>query len=152
MREAETDKAVQLLDLVLEFFEDGANWIRGCFDDGHGRRCLAGAVQDLGCEHRLPIRAVLTFLQEATPNGRFPPVYFNDWVCSDVAELRSLIVKARALALREAEERPERERAAEVVKRWLLAEVERELAGRAKASEKTMRQAVCPPAPERIAA
>jgi hypothetical protein len=29
---------------MLEFFADGAHWTRGGCHDGHGRRCLAGAV------------------------------------------------------------------------------------------------------------
>ncbi len=35
MIEVQTDKAVQLLDLVLEFFAEGSNWIRGDYHDGH---------------------------------------------------------------------------------------------------------------------
>ena len=34
MSEAEIAKAVQLLDLMLEFFADDGHWARGCYDDG----------------------------------------------------------------------------------------------------------------------
>jgi hypothetical protein len=39
MTEAGTDKAVQVLDRLLEIFgEDGGHWTRGDYDDGNGRR------------------------------------------------------------------------------------------------------------------
>jgi hypothetical protein len=47
-------------------------------------------------------------------------VHFNDTRCGSVAELRSVIVKARRLARDDAE----RERAAAAVKTWLLAQIE----------------------------
>ncbi len=46
MPEADTGKALRMLDLLLEFFgENGEHWTRGRYDDGHGRRCLIGALQ-----------------------------------------------------------------------------------------------------------
>ena len=44
MPEAEIAKAVQLLDLMLEFFADDGRWTRGCYDDGKGGHCLVGAL------------------------------------------------------------------------------------------------------------
>lgn len=44
MAEAQTCNTVRLLDLLAEFFADGERWIRGRYHDGHGRRCLVGAV------------------------------------------------------------------------------------------------------------
>jgi hypothetical protein len=35
MPEVKTGEAVQLLDLMVEYFEDDAPWIRGQFYDGH---------------------------------------------------------------------------------------------------------------------
>ena len=43
-------------------------------------------------------------------------MHFNDTCCGDVAELRSIILKARLLA----DDHAEQERAAAVVKTWLL--------------------------------
>ena len=37
MPEADIGKAVQLLDLMLEFFADDLNWTRGSYDDGQVR-------------------------------------------------------------------------------------------------------------------
>jgi hypothetical protein len=54
------------------------------------------------------------------PRPGLPLVHFNDTRCGSVAELRSVIVKARRLARDDAE----RERAAAAVKTWLLAEIE----------------------------
>ena len=33
-------KAVDMLDLLIEFFDDGDRWIKGKLDDGAGNRCL----------------------------------------------------------------------------------------------------------------
>ena len=50
------------------------------------------------------------------PRPGLPLVHFNDTRCGSVAELRSVILKARRLAGDDAE----RERAAAAVKTWLL--------------------------------
>lgn len=126
MRSCDANDAVQMLDLLLEFFEDGAHWTRGRYHDGHGRHCLIGALDFLGREHHLASEAAVCFLQEAMPRRSFSLVYFNDRRCRDFAELRSVIVQARALASGEAE----RERAAAAVGRWLLAAVDRERSAR----------------------
>ena len=47
MPEAEIAKAVQLLDLLLEFFADLGHWTRGCYDDRNGGHCLVGALLHL---------------------------------------------------------------------------------------------------------
>jgi hypothetical protein len=39
-------KAVDMLDLLIEFFDDGDRWIKGKLDDGAGNRCLVGALRD----------------------------------------------------------------------------------------------------------
>jgi hypothetical protein len=36
MRDLEIAKAVQLLDLMLEFFADDVHWTRGWYDDENG--------------------------------------------------------------------------------------------------------------------
>ena len=120
MPEAEIGKAVQLLDLMLEFFTDDARWTRGCYDDGHGGHCLVGALLHLSREHRLPSAPAIALLQDAMPRPGLPLVHFNDNRCGTVAELRSVIVKARRLA----HDTVERERAAAAVKVWLLAQIE----------------------------
>jgi hypothetical protein len=53
-------------------------------------------------------------------------VYFNDHRCGSFSELRAVIIKARALALGEAE----REQAAATVQRWLSAALEQERTAR----------------------
>ncbi len=53
------------------------------------------------------------------PGPAFPLVHFNDTCCGSVAELRSIILKARRLADNDAQ----RERAAAAVKTWLLAQI-----------------------------
>src|ERR1700730_5939126 len=147
MRTSNTTEAVQMLDLLLEYFADGRRWTRGRFYS-HGRHCLVGALNSLRCEHRVASGAARDFLEEAIRRecGR-RLVYFNDRRCKSIAELRSVIVKARALALQE----PERERAAAAVERWLLAEVDRERAARAAAGDTRPTYILCPRPPAELA-
>jgi hypothetical protein len=58
------------------------------------------------------------------PRPGLPLVHFNDTCCSSVAELRSIILKARRLA----DDHAEHERADAAVKAWLLAQIEKKLA------------------------
>ena len=118
---AENAKAVQLLDLMLEFFAGDGHWARGCYNDGNGGRCLVGALLHIGRQHNLPTRPVIALLQDAMPRPGLPLVYFNDTRCGSIAELRSIILKARRLA----DDVAERERAATAAKSWLLAQVEK---------------------------
>src|SRR6516225_1719872 len=119
MPEAEIGKAVQLLDLMLEFFADDRHWTRGSYDDGHGGHCLVGALLHLSREHRLPARPAISLRQDAMPRPGLPLVHFNDDRCGSAAELRSVILKARRLA----DDHAERERAAVAAKTWLLAQI-----------------------------
>ena len=121
MPEVEIAKAVQLLDLMLEFFADDGHWTRGCYDDGNGGHCLVGALLHLSRKHRLPAAPAIALLQDAMPRPGLPLVHFNDTRCGSVAELRSVILKARCLAHDDAEQ----ERAAAAVKTWLLAQIEK---------------------------
>jgi hypothetical protein len=145
MPEAETAKAVQLLDLMLEFFADDDHWTRGCYDDGDGSRCLVGALLHLSRTHRLPTALAIALLQDAMPRPGLPLVHFNDTRCASVAELRSVIVKARRLA----DDDAERERAAAAVKTWLLAQIEKQRAAPADIAEPAADERL---PPERLAA
>jgi hypothetical protein len=146
MLEAEIGKAVQLLDLMLEFFADEPHWTRGSYDDGHGGHCLVGALLHLSRKHRLPAAPVISLLQDAMPRPGLPLVHFNDDRCGSVAELRSVILKARRLA----HDHAERERAAVAVKTWLLAQIEKKRAATAAANVETQQDEHLPS--ERLAA
>ena len=119
MSQADIDKAVQLLDLMLEFFADDGHWTRGSYDDGKGGHCLVGALLHLGRKHRLPTAPAIALLQDAMPRPGLPLVHFNNTRCGSAAELRSVILKARHLAHDDAE----RERAAAAVRAWLLDQI-----------------------------
>ena len=121
MPEAEIAKAVQLLDLMLEFFADDGHWARGCYDDGNGGHCLVGALLHLSRKHSLPKAPAIALLKDAMPRRGLPLVHFNDRRCGSIAELRGIILKARRLAHDDAE----RVRAAAAVKTWLLAQIEK---------------------------
>jgi hypothetical protein len=146
MLEAEIAKAVHLFDLMLEFFADDGHWTRGCYDDGNGGHCLVGALLHLSRKHRLPTGPAIALLQDAMPRPGLPLVHFNDTRCGSVAELRSVIVKARHLARDDVE----RERAAAAAKTWLLVQIEKKRA--APASDMVETASDEPFAPERLAA
>jgi hypothetical protein len=146
MPEAEIAKAVQLFDLMLEFFADDGHWTRGCYDDGNGGHCLVGALLHLSRKHRLPTGPAIALLQDAMPRPGLPLVHFNDTRCGSVAELRSVIVKARHLARDDVE----RERAAAAAKTWLLVQIEKKRA--APTSDMVETASDEPFAPERLAA
>jgi len=92
MPEAEIANAIQLLDLMLEFFADEDHWTRGCCDDGNAGHCLVGALLHLSREHRLPTAPAIALLEDAMPRPGLPLVHFNDTRCRSIAELRSVIV------------------------------------------------------------
>ena len=146
MRDAEISGAVQLLDLMLEFFADDGHWTRGRYDDGNGGHCLVGALMHLSREHRLPRAPAFALLQDAMPRPGLPLVHFNDMCCGGVAELRSIILKARRLADNHAEQ----ERAAAAVKSWLLSQIEKKRPVPAAATADTARDVSF--APKRLAA
>ena len=60
--------------------------------------------------------------RSAAPRPGLPLVHFNDTCCGSVAELRSIIIKARGLP----NDHAEQERAAAAVKTWLLARIGKE--------------------------
>jgi hypothetical protein len=146
MPEAHIEKAVQLLDLMLEHFADDGNWTRGSYDHGNGDHCLVGALVHLSRKHRLPRAPGIALLQDAMPRPGLPLVHFNDTYCSNVAEVRSLILKARRLADDDAEQ----ERAAAAVKAWLLARIEKKRYATSMDRSETV--ADKPFTPERLAA
>lgn len=119
MPEADIAQTVQLLDLMLEHFADGGRWTRGRYDDGNGGHCLVGALLHLSRKHRLPRAPAIALLQDALPRPGLPLVHFNDRCCGGVAELCSLILKARRLA----DDHAEQDRAAAAAKAWLLAQI-----------------------------
>ena len=146
MPQADIDKAVQLLDLMLEFFADDGHWTRGSYDDGKGGHCLVGALLHLGRKHLLPTAPAIALLQDAMPRPGLKLVHFNDTRCGSAAELRSVILKARRLAHDDAE----RERAAVAARAWLLNQIQKRRSAPAAPIEKTAPHH--PFGPERLAA
>src|SRR5438045_9712913 len=146
MPQAEIAQVVQLLDLMLEHFADDGHWTRGRYDDGNGGHCIVGALLHLSRKHRLPTAPAIALLQDAMPRPGLPLVHFNDACCGSVAELRSVILKARCLA----EDHAEQERAAAAVKTWLLAQIEKKLLARSADTADTAADE--PFVPERLAA
>jgi hypothetical protein len=119
MPQAEIAKAAQLLELMLDHFADDGHWTRGRYDDGNGGHCLVGALLHLSRKHHLPKAEAIALLQDAMPRPGLPLVHFNDSCCGSVAELRSIILKARRLA----DDHAEQERAAASFEAWLVAQI-----------------------------
>ena len=145
MPQAQIAQTVQLLDLMLEHFADDGHWTRGRYDDGNGGHCLVGALLHLSRQHRLPRAPAIALLQDAMPRPGLPLVHFNDSCCgSGVAELRSVILKARRLA----DDLAEQDRAAAAAKTWLLAQI-----GKKRSTSSDIADTAPKPfAPERLAA
>jgi hypothetical protein len=119
-----TGKAVQLLNLMLDFFADDDHWTRGRYHDPHGCHCLVGAVLYFSAKHGLPRAPVMSLLKPALPRRQIGLIAFNDRLCRSAAELRSVILKALAVAL----ENAEHERVAAAFEDRLLAELDRDRA------------------------
>jgi hypothetical protein len=124
-------KAVQVLDLVLEFFGDGSRWIKRDFGDGHGNRCLVGELRHIRRTHGMRADGAGYYLRVAmcnqlerviTPSfwprskvtkAPLPAIMwvnlmgFND-KCETYDELRQVIVEARQLAAADIEQQPAR--------------------------------------------
>jgi hypothetical protein len=98
------------------------------------------------CQAERRAAPAIALLQDAMPRPGLPLVHFNDACCGSVAELRSIIFKARRLA----DDHAEQERAAAVVKTWLLAQIGKR---RAAPATNTVRKASdAEYGPERLAA
>ena len=69
MPDAKNGNPVQFLDLMLDYFADGESWTQGDLHDGHGRRCLVGAIHHLRRKHQIPSGTAESLLQEALPPG-----------------------------------------------------------------------------------
>ena len=99
---ASTARAVDLLDLLIEFFEDGKRWITGEFADAAGNRCLVGAMRYIRAGHNLHGAPARYYLLRAMRGHGEGLMMFNDW-CKDYDELHTLIVNARNLAVADIE-------------------------------------------------
>ena len=86
---------------MLEFFGDDGHWLKGGYDDRGGRRCLVGVAIYFSAMHGIYYGPVLSLLLAALPGRQMGLPFFNDHRCGSVAELRSVIEKARAFALKQ---------------------------------------------------
>jgi hypothetical protein len=132
-------EAVEVLDLLLNFFGDGERWVKGRLSDRRGNRCLVGALDFVISHHGMKGEAAERYLadeisavggcnevgvdcarfraslRQALSGGRYRVSEtvlcrdslsdFNDG-CKDFAELRALILQARAAAMNDTEPAP----------------------------------------------
>ena len=161
MLQPDPANCVLLLDCLLRSFgKNGQHWTRFTYDDEKGKRCLIGAVEYIERKHRSLGSGMTHYLSVAIwprrpPEWRLERVAsFNDH-CEGFERIRAVVLKARALAQRDAERLPEiiaaanaaysaeKEFIAQVRKRQLLAEIERE-----RIAAGTPTYILCPRAPE----
>jgi hypothetical protein len=101
MPRSDPAKAVQVLDLMLAFFNNGKRWTRRSFIGSKGRRCLIGALAHIRDQHAIQGDGAEHYLREITGTRRLPDnldlMTYNDH-CKNFQSLRSTIIKARGLA------------------------------------------------------
>ena len=104
MRRAERyAKAAYCLDLVLAYFgPKGERWCRDKTGDGD-KRCLCGAVYRVQFLHRFRNQLAFQLLDAAIP-GRSIADFNNDRTTT-FAQVRAVILKAKARALTESRKR-----------------------------------------------
>ncbi|MBV8894406.1 MAG: hypothetical protein JO266_20930 [Acidobacteria bacterium] len=96
------EKAIQMLDAMLEFFgENGQRWTYGEWRNILGQRCMAGALRHLRSVMHIKGDTAGEYLREAirlrhhVPYAEIP--WFND-ACRSYDDIRDMILGARALA------------------------------------------------------
>ncbi len=90
-------KAVQVLDLMLEFFDGGAAWLQREFRDEHDNRCLVDALRHVRRRHGITGDGAGHYLRAAMPRRVQLAAYNDD--CKQFIELHALIVLARRMAV-----------------------------------------------------
>jgi hypothetical protein len=119
MRHRDPEKAILILDAMLEFFDGGKRWTQDMLSDASGQhRCLIGALRHARQQQRIREDGTAFYLRVAwiAPDladklmslalpawdGLSDPddgdlMIYND-VCDSYDEVRKLIVTARAIA------------------------------------------------------
>jgi hypothetical protein len=105
MRRAERyAKAAHCLDLVLEYFgPNGERWYQGNMGDGP-KRCIVAAVYHVQYQHRFRNKLTFALIDAGIPGRSIGD--FNDDPATSFAQVRAVIIKAKARALTEARKRP----------------------------------------------
>jgi hypothetical protein len=72
MPRSDPAKAVQVLDLMLAFFNNGKRWTRRSFIGSKGRRCVIGALAHIRDQHAIQGDGAEHYLREITGTRRLP--------------------------------------------------------------------------------
>jgi uncharacterized protein (DUF433 family) len=91
-------KAVRMLDLLSEFFNNGRHWIKDEFHDDDGNRCLISAMAHLRAVTNLHGDPTSYYLREAQPQWRYKALIAFMTNCQSYDTIRALIARALALA------------------------------------------------------
>jgi hypothetical protein len=97
-------KAVQVFDLLLQFFGGGEHWHQGEFRDGRGSRCLVGPLHHVRRQHRITGDGAGFYLRRAMPRP-IELAGYND-ERARFLELQALVVLARRMATADQASRP----------------------------------------------
>jgi hypothetical protein len=112
MPQRDPAEAVEVIDLLLEFFADGAHWLQHDFHQRNGRRCLENAIAYVCRKHRIPaVDGTRYYIRHAMPQRAISLLNFND-TCKEFGEMRATLKLAQAMALLDWRRRRERERLA----------------------------------------
>ena len=90
-------KALQMLDLMEEFFDGGRRWTIGKMHDSRGNRCLLGAMQHIRAIAKIDGDGTDCYLHRVLPSQCRAIPAFND-TAKSYSMIAKLIGKARALA------------------------------------------------------
>jgi hypothetical protein len=70
MNAHDTAEAVEILNLLLQFFGDGERWIKGRLSDRRGKCCLVGALDVVGRHHATGSEVAERYLVDAIADLR----------------------------------------------------------------------------------
>ena len=102
MPRRDPQKAIQMLDAMLEFFDGGRRWIKWAHHTRAGKRCMVGALDYLSDLNQIDLTtSAVSYFYDALPEtksgfSRRAIVDYNDSHRSFGA-IRKLIAQARAL-------------------------------------------------------
>jgi hypothetical protein len=89
MGERDPTEAVEILDMLLQFYGEGERWVKGRLSDRRGNRCLIGALDFVSGHHGMNGNAAECYLADAIS----PAVACNDAV-GDCARFRASLRRA----------------------------------------------------------
>jgi hypothetical protein len=89
MGECDPTEAVEVLDMLLQFYGDGERWVKGRLSDRRGNRCLIGALDFVSSHHGMKGDAAERYLAD-----EISPAVACDDAVGDCARFRASLRRA----------------------------------------------------------